>query len=71
MRQLRLLSDLDVAGSGRAGARGLNRPAPRTRSQAAAREAIRQAEQACKAGDMTKSADKAREALTLLEGGRR
>jgi hypothetical protein len=53
--------------------RGQNTQAPRAQAQphAAAREAIRQAEQACKAGDMTKSAGKAREALTLLEGGRR
>jgi hypothetical protein len=53
--------------------RGQDTQAPRAQAQphAAAREAIRQAEQACKAGDMTKSAGKAREALTLLEGGRR
>jgi hypothetical protein len=53
--------------------RGQDTQAPRAQAQphAAAREAIRQAEQACKAGDMTKSAGKAREALTLLKGGRR
>jgi hypothetical protein len=53
--------------------RGQEIQAPRAqaRSHAAASEAIRQAEQACKAGDMKKSGDKAREALRLFEDGRR
>jgi len=46
--------------------RGQEIQAPRAREHTAARMAIEESEAACKAGDMTKSAAKAREALKLL-----
>jgi len=49
------------------GGQDIQAPRAQARAHAASREAIRQAEQACKAGDMTKS-DKAREALRLPRG---
>lgn len=46
--------------------RGQEIQAPRAREHTPARAAIEESEAACKAGDMTKSAAKAREALKLL-----
>jgi hypothetical protein len=46
--------------------RGQEIQAPRAREHTAARTAIEESEAACKVGDMTKSATKAREALKLL-----
>jgi hypothetical protein len=46
--------------------RGQEIQAPRAREHTAARMAIEESEAACKAGDMTKSAAEAREALKLL-----